>query len=81
MALSNELGFNGWLVALIPSESISGVTYDGSSRVTAYTRGLVEHVVTYPDGNTILDVGGGVAREITLDGAGRIVAVSLYAEA
>jgi hypothetical protein len=56
-----------------PALALSAVTYDGSNRVTGFTRGSTVFIVAYPSGTSITITGGGRVVTITLDGSGRII--------
>lgn len=56
-----------------PALDTTDITYDGSDRCTGYKLNGVQHVVTYPDAEHIVDTGGGVVKTTTLDGLGRII--------
>lgn len=53
--------------------AFTGVTYDGSNRVTSYVSGGITYTVAYPSSVLMTITGGGVIRTIVLDGSGRIV--------
>ena len=62
--------------ALVSGAGISGVTYDGSSRVVGYTVNEVAHTVTYPTGTSALITNTlGASRSVTFDGSGRVTAI------
>jgi hypothetical protein len=63
--------------ALVSGDGISGATYDGSGRLTGYTKQGVAHVVSYPSSTTVVVSNSlGTAREVTLDSAGRVLAIA-----
>lgn len=73
--LARPVCWNGtkWVDSL--ATGISSITYDGSDRVTGYTREGQSHTVTYPDSVTIVDTGGGRVVTTTIDGTGRVTGV------
>lgn len=63
--------------ALVSEAGISGATYDGSGRLTGYTRQGVAHTVSYPSSTTVVVSNTtGAEREVTLDGSGRVQAIA-----
>jgi hypothetical protein len=55
---------------------MTGVSYDGSSRVIAFTRGGVIHSISYPNSTTaIVTSAQGYQRTVTLDGSGRVTGI------
>jgi hypothetical protein len=62
--------------ALVATSGISGVTYDGSSRVSGYTVGTVTFTVAYPDStHATITSSLGSSRSVTFDGSGRVTAI------
>jgi len=63
--------------ALVAVAGLSGATYDGSGRLTGYTRQGVVHTVSYPSSTTVVVSNTlGAEREVTLDGSGRVQAIA-----
>lgn len=63
--------------ALVSGAGLSGATYDGSGRLTSYTRQGVVHTVSYPSSTTVVVSNTlGAEREVTLDGSGRVQAIA-----
>ena len=63
--------------SLVSQAGISGATYDGSGRLTGYTRQGVAHTVSYPSSTTVVVSNTtGAEREVTLDGSGRVQAIA-----
>lgn len=64
-----------------PAIDITGITYDGSDRVTAYELNGVAHVVIYVTNGdstvTVTDTGGGTTRVTTLDALGRPISATI----
>lgn len=58
------------------SAGLSGVTYDGSNRATAFAFAGVSYAVTYPAGQIVVTGSDGSVQTVTLDGSGRIQAVA-----
>ena len=56
---------------------VTGITYDGSNRVTGYTKLGIAHTVTYPTATTIIDTSSGGTITVDLDGLGRVVNVDV----
>jgi hypothetical protein len=79
---ATRVGPDKWrsTLSVNPQAALSGVTYDGSDRVTGYTKEGVAHVVTYPNSTTIVDTpAAGSLLKIqttTLDVSGRVTAVN-----
>lgn len=62
---------------VVSQAGISGATYDGSGRLTGYTRQGVAHTVSYPSSTTVVVSNTtGAEREVTLDGSGRVQAIA-----
>lgn len=62
--------------SLVSGAGISGVTYDGSSRVSGYTVNGVAHTVTYPTSTSAVITNTlGAVRNVTFDGSGRVTAI------
>lgn len=61
----------------VPPATLTGVTYDGSSRVTGYTKDGSAYTVAYPSSTSITVAGGGKTTTITLDAQGRITGMSV----
>lgn len=57
--------------------TLAGVSYDGSSRLTACTLNGVAYTVAYPNSTTITVTGGGKTKTITLDSSGRMTGLSI----
>lgn len=63
--------------SLMSQAGISSATYDGSGRLTGYTRQGVAHTVSYPSSTTVVVSNTtGAEREVTLDGSGRVQAIA-----
>lgn len=50
----------------------SGITYDGSGRMSGYTQAGIAYTITYPTSSTMVIAGGGAQRTVTLDGSNRV---------
>ena len=53
--------------------TVSGVTYDGSNRVTGYSANGIAYVVAYPNPTTVTVAGNGKTITVTLDSQGRVI--------
>lgn len=59
------------------ASTLSGVSYDGSSRVTGYTLNGVAYTVAYPSSTSITVTGGGRVKTLTLDSSGRFTGLAI----
>lgn len=54
----------------------SGATYDGSGRLTGFSRAGIAHTVSYPNSTTaVISNASGITRTVTIDGSGRVTAI------
>lgn len=63
-------------VASATAGTFADATYDGSGRLTSFTRGGIAHTVTYGSGTaTIANGSGAPSRVVSFDGSNRVTAI------
>lgn len=62
--------------ALVTGSGVSGVTYDGSSRIIGYVVNGIVHTITYPTSTSaVISNTLGATRNVTFDSSGRVTSI------
>ena len=68
--ISNLNASQTTLIKTMANSEVAGVTYNGSGKISGYTKAGVAHTVTYPDANTyVFSNDTGVVKIVTVDGS------------
>jgi hypothetical protein len=75
-SVNNPVVAGGGGGTLYGSVGLTGVTYDGSNRVTAFTINNINYTVAYASGSMTISGSDGTTRTVALDGSGRVSGVT-----